>query len=356
MTRDMRVANSTIFQRLASFANDRENPIPNPNALRWISSDDLSKDRLKRAEIINFVSFGRFRHLASLEYDGGHYVGSIGFDYEMNTPDLVPVDDIRGFDVCLLSELPVLPNVTGIEVYDVVAAGSQDDGSGYIGHDCSLVKGLFPYIRMYRATGPIKDDLVWPIFLNFSAKESRFSGSWIDESLASALLDISSSDIESFPYKELCRSTLDLDPRSLFMSLYRCIEATYAHHQSSLLKTALKIGENWQRVAAELEHVMSWRPVEEVSLKTVLKHANHEDLRKICECLEISIDERSNLPNATGKAIYKLRNRIVHFRPAHDPVELEGIDWNQLCSALASIASKVFPVVYGHEGDNDEAA
>ncbi|TQN01026.1 hypothetical protein FHX68_1165, partial [Microbacterium lacticum] len=37
-----------------------------------------------------------------------------------------------------------------------------------------------------------------------------------------------------------------LDPRSLFMSLYRCVEATYAHDKATKLKQGLSIEHEWQ--------------------------------------------------------------------------------------------------------------
>ena len=345
----MKEANSTLFQRLVRFADEREHSIPSPQAPRWVHANADADEVLKRTKVHRSMSFGRFRHLAWLEFNEGHYIASVGFEHEIQDPSLAPLDDIQGFDVCLLSELVISPSVSGIMVYDVVAVDNLDDDPTYGGHDNAKIMELFPPIRVFQSTDPVSDDVVWSLFLNFSAEESRHGGSWIENSLADALTDLAHSNIESLPYNELCRSTLDLDPRSLYMSLYRCIEATYAHDKASKLKIALAVESSWQEIAAALENEMSWRPLEESSLKVVLSHAREEDLREACDCLGVNLMADTSLPSAAGKAIYQLRNRIVHYRPAHEPINFDAIDWNRLCNALVSIASDVFHSAYGQE-------
>lgn len=345
----MKGANSAVFERLAKFAGERDNPIPNPQAARWVHANSHADSVLKTAILHQSMSFGRFRHLAWLEVEDQHYVASVGFDCEVNDPSLAQLDDIQGFDLCLLSELPVQPRVSAIEVYDVVAANSRNDDPAYPGHDNESVTGLFPTIRVYLSTAPVSDELVWPSFLNICAEESRHGGSWIEEALASSLETLAKAYIERLPYQELCRSVLDLDPRSLFMSLYRCIEATYAHDQATKLKDHLTLDHSWNEIAAALENAMSWRPLEATSLNAVLNFAQEDDLREVCACLEVPLKENTNLASAAGKAIYQLRNRIVHYRPALVPLNFETTDWNRLCIVLLSIAADVFTSAYGHD-------
>jgi hypothetical protein len=267
----------------------------------------------------------------------------------VNDPSLAMIDDIQGFDVCLLSELMVSPRVSAAEVFDVVAAGSRDEDAAYIGHENGLVLGLFPSIRVYLSAAEVSHELVGPIFLSLSAEESRHGGSWIEGNLASSLEGLAKANIERLPYMELCRSALDLDPRSLYMSLYRCVEATYAHDQATKLKAHLSIDHSWNEIAAALENAMSWRPLEAASLNSVLSFAQKDDLREVCECLQVHVNAETNVASAAGKAIYELRNRIVHYRPALVPLESEQIDWNRLCVVLLSIATDVFNSAYGRE-------
>ncbi|MDJ0423606.1 hypothetical protein QNA14_13820 [Dietzia kunjamensis] len=317
--------------------------------MRWVHSNPAADEVLKTAIIRRSMSFGRFRHLAWLEVDEKHCVASVGFDYELVDPGFALLDDIQGYDVCLLSELPISPKASAAEVFNIVEADSRSNNPDYSGHDNAQVMNLFPTIRVFESAEPIDDELVWPIFLNFSAKESRHGGSWIENELADRLSVLAQEGIDSFPYKELCRSTLDLDPRSLFMSLYRCVEATYAHDMATRLKNVLSIEHHWNKIAEALENAMSWRPLEANSLKVVLSFAKDDDLREVCDCFGINLQQDTNLPSAAGKAIYQLRNRIVHYRPALKSVDLEEVDWNRLAVALVSIASDVFHSAYSHE-------
>ncbi len=133
------------------------------------------------------------------------------------------------------------------------------------------------------------------------------------------------------------------------MSLYRCIEATYAHEKATKLKNALSVEHSWSELAAILESEMSWRPLEAESLNNVLKHASEDDLEEICKSLKR--DTGKNIAASAGAAIYKLRNRIVHYRPTKDPFDMNSIDWNHVCTVLVSIARDVFHRAY-HEEKN----
>ncbi|MDZ8202701.1 hypothetical protein RZO50_14360 [Microbacterium sp. SSW1-59] len=345
----MIAANSAMFRRLTEFAGRREYPVPDPDAPRWVHANPDADEVLKAAVLRSSMSFGRFRHLAWLEVAEQHYVATIGFDYEVDDPGFEPLEDIQGYDVCLLTELPVSPSVSAAEVYNVVAANSRTLDPEYSGHDNAQIMSLFPPVRVFASVDPISDELIWPIFLSISSEESRNGGSWIEGDLADRLSALAEANVERLPYKELCRSTLDLDPRSLFMSLYRCVEATYAHDKTTKLKQDLSIEHEWHKIAEALENAMSWRPLEASSLNVVLALAQADDLREICDCLHIRLLGDTNLASAAGKGIYQLRNRIVHYRPALAPVESEEIDWNRLCMALVSVARDVFHSAYSQD-------
>lgn len=345
----MIAANKTLIRRLTDFAAQRDYPVPDPSAARWVHANPAADEVLKVAVLRSFMSFGRFRHLAWLEVNEQHFVATVGFDYEVDDPGFELLEDIQGYDVCLLTELAVSPSAPAAEVYNVVAANSRDSDPGYHGHDNTQIMSLFPPIRVFASADLITEELIWPIFLSISSEESRTGGSWIESELADCLSALAEANVDLLPYKELCRSTLDLDPRSLFMSLYRCIEATYAHDKATKLKKDLSIEHEWHKIAEVLENAMSWRPLEASSLNVVLAYAKQDDLLEVCECLDVTLQDDTNLASAAGKAIYQLRNRIVHYRPALAPVDSAEIDWNRLCIALVSVAHEVFHTAYGQE-------
>lgn len=151
--------------------------------------------------------------------------------------------------------------------------------------------------------------------------------------------------VPSLPYRELARAVLDLDPRNLYMALYRCVEATYAYEKATKLANALSLTLAWDEVAAALDSEMGWHPPEAQSLNVALERANERDLEDICACLGVEIG--NDLRVSAGRAIYRLRNSIVHYRPTYDSLEIESVDWNRLCNSMVTIALHVFHDAYG---------
>src|SRR5438034_1749124 len=92
-------------------------------------------------------------------------------------------------------------------------------------------------------------------------------------------------DTDAVPYDTLCRSVLDLDPSALFLALYRCLEALYAHGLVRELSNTLKITMSWIEMAQILEAKLGWYPREEPSLEALLKHAAPGDLEAVASAL-----------------------------------------------------------------------
>lgn len=367
MNRDMRGANKAVFERLAQFCEARDQPLSGADKDRWVHADGESDEYLKHLIIHESIGFGRHRFLALLERpidvglaekteagtgDDGeetlieptHFIGLIGFDHD---PDysLLPVrESVRGFDVCLVSELPVRPIQSPVAIREVVEAGSKGD-AGYVGHDNDKVLSLFPPIKVLASATPIDRTSIWSTFLQLCVEECRLGSSWIESDLARLLGTLAEMNVPSLPYRELCRAVFDMDPRSLYMSLYRCIEATYAYETATKVGIALSVGRSWYEVAASLDAEMGWHPAEAQSLNGALARAHRKDLEEICICLGATIG--NDLDVSAGKAIYKLRNQIVHYRPTNEPLPVDEMNWNRLCELLVTISLDVFAGPYG---------
>ncbi len=359
----MRDANASLFTILATYCEKRNDPISDTSFPRWVQSNKTEKEWLKYISVLSFLGFGRHRYLTWLELgeDGPHYIGLVGFEYDPDYPELPLIEVNSGLTVSLISELGIQPNVPTGVVRNVVEVGAMGD-PGYEGHDHSQVASLFPTVKALRSESPLDNTTVWPTFLRLSVDECRLGSSWIDDELAASLSTLADLNVPSLPYAELCRSVFDLDPRSLFMSLYRCIEATYAYDTSSKLGTALALELPWHEIAAVLESKIGWHPQEASSLNVALKQANRADLAKICRWLESGpkadpddskeitrlseLEAMDELDVLAGRAIYKLRNQIVHYRPSEESLDITAINWNPLCNALVSVALDVFSHAY----------
>ncbi len=183
MSRSMKEANAALFNRLVDHCASRGILISRSSSARWVASDSESQDLLKNLKIIESISFGRFRHLALLDYGERYYLGTVGFEQENSKLELPSVENIHGYDVCLLSELPVQPRSGPASIRNVVEYGSKED-CDYAGHDSDAVMALFPEIHIFENDGGRLDrGVMWPACLQICVAETALMGSWIEEPL-----------------------------------------------------------------------------------------------------------------------------------------------------------------------------
>ncbi|MEU2166915.1 hypothetical protein ACH47V_05985 [Micromonospora chersina] len=337
-------ANSALFSHLENYCLRRGEPLESAGRRRYVTTTPLEREYLKDLKVASCIRFGNHRSLTHLWKSEEHYIGLLGFDIEPELPQVTPVAVNGGMATCLLSEVKPLPLAGPAQIRNIVEVGSMDD-SDYSGHDCTAIQSLFPRIQMLQCSQPLDKDSAWRLFLMLCAEECREGGSWVEAGLSDALVSLTDLNVPFMPYPAICRSMFDADPRSLFMALYRCIEATYAYESSRRLVERLALKTSWQDVAAALESELGWHPQEAMSLNLVLQYALEQDLREICSCLDV-VDIGKDVQTAAGRAIYSLRNSVVHFRPGAREVEVEDIDWNKLCCLMIGVVFSVFTHAY----------
>ena len=339
----MKAANLLLFQHLETYCSRRGETIPSAGASRYVRGDATDADHLMNLTIRTAMRFGQRRSLSVLNYGGSDFIALLGFEFEGELFQLSPVAADAGTVVCLLSEQLPQPIKTPAEIRNIVEAGSLHE-PGYAGHECESVQNLFPPIQLLKSTEGLDEDSTWRLFLMLCVEECRRGGSWIEEGFAKELISLADLSITALPYDALCRSMFDADPRTLFMALYRCLEATYAYESCRRLTNTLGLGTTWYDLAAALEAEVGWHPHEAASLNVVLAYAADEDLLGLCQCLEAQVG--NDLQVSAGRAIYRLRNHIVHYRPGQDDIDVEAIDWNLLCARLVGIVKSVFSRAY----------
>lgn len=344
MSRNMIEAYKRLFLSLEEYCSRRGDPVVTPGRPRWASSDSpAATEVLKNFRLLERIEFGSQRMLAWAQLAGEHYIGLVGFDFEPNVAHLRAVAVNSGFSMAMISDLLPLPTVPASHIRNVVEAGSADE-AGYSGHDPRLLERLFPSVQVYECDEPLDADSVWRVLLMINADECKNGGSWISAELADGLVSLTSLDLPSMPYGALCHSMFDSDPRSMFMAIYRCIEATYAYESSRKLVERLQLDLPWVDLATALDEEVGWHPQEAQSLNLILRYALPRDLEELCECLGASVG--SDLQASAGKAMYALRNRIVHYRPGLKPFATTDLDWNRLCRVMIEIVFHVFTRAY----------
>lgn len=340
-------SNRRLFRRLYDFCNNRGAPTVPPDGHRYIEGDVESDRIIQHLRISRIVQFGPQRAAVHATLQNDDLIILVGFDYldeYVNKypefgEDVVETDCLPGHVVVALSEVELRPIKSGLETqaYLEVADSTTD---GYEGHDVHELRRLFPRISVFKCRFALDEGSFQQIVLKFAVAESTYGGGWIDDNLLDELYALVSISAKSFPYEAVSRASFDTDPRSLYLALYRCLEATYAYKKSSELAKALGLSLDWSELAVKLEQTLNWRPREASSLESVLRHASEADLKRVVEA--IGDTGTKDLASSAASSIYKLRNRIVHFDASLDSFDLSSYDWNAICCGLVGVVWDVF--------------
>ena len=340
-SRNMKEANARIFTSLDDYCSMRSEPLSNAGKARWISTTPSGRKFLKDAILIEDLSFSSSVKLARFDHSGNSVFVSVGFDIENPPSSLDSLDMDGGMLTAVLAELGPVPNSSPISIKNIVEYSDKVSDPNYDGHDPFSVASLYPKMQFFAINDLLVDD-TFKIFFLLCLSDSRRVDQWIDEQLTATLTEIIQLDRSAVPYDTLCRSILDMDPAGLFLALYRCLEAVYAHSQTRKLMTSVGISKPWVEMALILEESLGWYPREEPSLEALLHHADDTDLEAVVAALGVTIPGGAQLVNFVAKKVYHLRNGRVHFRPFHQAVSLDGVDWNRLCEAMARLVFRIY--------------
>lgn len=346
MGRDMRAAQRELFDRFDLSCELAGRPMPEAGRTRFVSADSgLARDRLKR---LVCRSVQRFTPHTSLLYldseDTGRFLVSLGLrDESMNTLEGYPraAVDSGLFQVAIL-ESKVMPSAGPDLIRDAVAWGSMDD-IGYSGHPAVQLMELFPAIAAVELPSALSLEEVATLFWKVVVGHCEHGPSWIGSVLAEDLRSLGQVAVPGLPYGELCWAALSHDPRSLFLALYRCLEAAYAYDVASKLNAELGLTCTWQHTAQALGTYAGWRPQEERSLVKLLAKADSTDVESLAILLGSKKDDAWE---GAGASIYQLRNGIVHYRPELKLVEIDRYDWQAVCATMSRIVVSVLSIVH----------
>ncbi len=343
MSRNMIAANQRLFAHLESYCARRGEPLATAGSVRWVRSQSaLDRSVLKDLKVHEVLRFGRYRALCRTRLAQTNYIGLLGFEFAVDLPQLVARELGAGFVVALLSELLPQPLSGPAQVRDVVEVGRADEEE-YGGHEHDAIQSVFPPLQLLECREVPDGDAIWRLFLLVCGQECQQGGSWMESELTDALSSLTDLSVAALPYQAICLSMFDADPRSLFMALYRCIEATYAYEATQKIVDKLRLEVTWLELATVLDGEIGWHPQEASTLNLVLKNALRTDLGELCRLLKSELG--ADPATSAGKALYQLRNRVVHHRGG-EAVGFDDYDWNALCGVLINVVFHVFTHAY----------
>ena len=347
MSRNLIEANRTVFSLLDRHCALRGMPLKNADTARWVASERMHRHLMINARIGEFVHFGPSRKLVRFDLSTKSYLVSVGFEKNRNSLRDQSLDLDPALLTVTLSELQPRPSATLAEIREVVEWSDKDTDAAYAGHDFERVASLFPTIHAY-AMPQKGNGATWNSFFRACVDECDLGSSWIEGTLVSTLRSMCDLDEDRVPYRVLCRSVFDGDRSSFFLALYRCLEALYGYSSAHSLAMALSITTPWDKVATALEEELGWHPREEGSLIRIIKFSSRQDLIAILSCLNVASPSSNDevLVSQAARAIYNLRNSIVHYRPAQHSLNMESYDWLAICDAMVGIVLDVYEAVF----------
>jgi hypothetical protein len=343
-SRNMIAANTSVFASLDEYCSRREEPIANAGSPRWISTTAHSRELLIGAKRTAELSFSSSVKIARYDYRNRAYFITSGLDSPETPTALTPEDVDSGLLTAFLADLTPTPCVSPTAIRNIVEVADKTT-PGYDGHDLDSMQSLFPRIQVFSVDDLVDDESFKTFFLICLADRRRID-QWIDQQLVKTLYVVTDLNPSAIPYAILCRSTLDMDPSNLFLGLYRCLEALYAHTQAKDLMAVLGLSKPWTEMAETLEATLGWYPREEPSLEALLSHAVSDDLHAVMASLGGNIPEGARLEAYVAKRIYQLRNALVHYRPFIQRYSPAALDWNRLCEAMALLVVHIYGVVW----------
>lgn len=346
MSRNMIAANEAVFAVLDQYAIRAGQRLANHGKPRWIATDASDKEILKNFELTQGFRISPSRAMARFDRHPDVIFLTFGFSEGFYSPNFPAIEVGAGLLTAGLCELRPQPVASLLEIINIVEASDQET-PGYAGHEASDVASLFP-----RAAAVLGINLApsesWRAIFHLCLCEASCSDSWIEGQLAKDLDLLFTLDLLEVPYRILSRALFDVDPASLFLALYRALEFLYVYTSASKLKDKLGLTQDWSTIGAALEEDLGWYPREADSLHSLLRLGSEADLKRAYQAIVGKpIEENCDIPVVAGRAIYNLRNSIVHYRPTHRQLDREAIDWSSLCSSMVYVMSYIYSDIFG---------
>ncbi|WP_041237854.1 hypothetical protein [Gloeothece citriformis] len=338
-------ANKYIFHQLASFVEKNNTGTPiDISQKRCIQTDDFEKEWLKKLKVKETQPILPNFKTASFEFDNKEYFVVVGWESEPETINENIAEAIQlielnaGIVTALLFELKILVRKKS-DAYAIINnifyPPLEEIIEEIIKVDFRIVVDFFEPIFVYEIS------IDSPFFNIDQQKILKLSGLYISVNKENSFLNFSEQTSLMFeriflegsttiPYDNIVFSLVAVYWKYCFLDIYRCIERLYpivilkTLHQNLGIKTSLL------EFASNIEQYIGWRPRENEAINQLMDELP-EDIVKLFQEIKQFLEQTTE--GKLGDFIYKIRNSIVHFRPATQAIELDEENWDKLIRA-----------------------
>lgn len=330
-----------IFKRLSDCAEAAGTPIADADQPRWIkrlSQEDA--DLMAKADIKATRKITRQMQAVQFEYEGKRCFVFFGFSTIEELPEgLTALPLTPGVFGIAVTETDVSPKATASQIRDIIEAPFAG-AEGYDGHELDDVASLFPAALVLEAD----------IDLTYTGDIDRVLGTMVAISYFDGPLSLSRQTLKAFvrvfeegseyiPYLNVLQGILSISWSGLYVELYRCIEQLYAVPRLLDLTQEWKFDRSLGELAELLEARLSWRPKEDDSLCKVIGACEDATVNSVIAAFRLAPDENSTRAEVAGRAIYAMRNGLVHFRGRTRIAPPTDEQWDEIVAAMLGAVS-----------------
>lgn len=333
-----------IFERALSL----DDAFPLDMERRWIKRLSVADANLMSQADISSLKLSMINSAALIAHNGQLFFGVSGFPEPAELPpNLSPADATPGLFGCFCDAVALESNASAAQILDAVVGYNSSDPT-YQGHDLESIMQLFPKIQFYE----VDQGYV------FSNSLERLLGSYVARGYSGGPLRIGSECLDAFsglfehasdriPYGLPLRGVVSFTWAAMYLELYRCIEQLYAVPKVTKIRPHWNAEASIYDVAKILEEVTGWRPKEDDSLEALFRQIDIDTCASLCKIFYPNEQRPEDPVTGAARAVYKLRNACVHFRPTTQLADLNDTRWNHVISLII----RAIEVLYDKFGD-----
>ncbi|MFU4863520.1 hypothetical protein ACM7ZX_29500 [Pseudomonas aeruginosa] len=338
-----------LFERLMSTAEQRGVVVANADQGRYIKQLNDEDATLMSSAHTELIVVSRQVRLVKIEFKEDIYYCIFGItDSDLELEGLESVEMTPGIFALSILESRVHPPtaISGSEIRNAIE-DRYISANGFQGFDLSEIEALFPKASLFK----ISLRVPYTTSDSYRVLGAIISRSYSDGPIAisgdtlEVLHDIFVNGSEYLPFKNLVQGVMSISWEGLYLEVYRCLEQLYSEPRiANLVSVMPSENHSIREIASLLETHLSWRPKEDDSLAKVISGSKEHLIEELCRSLGASVNQKADMHEArvAAKKVYSIRNQIVHYRPANQPLTKNDEEWNAIVSALLYIVDDIY--------------
>lgn len=339
--------NKTLFGRLVDHADRQGIPIAHPDDGRFIKRQDDDDAAILTSARVAALPVTRQIRLVRIDHKRERYFCIFGLpepDGKLLGLECVPATPALFTLSVVEAKIHPRKTVTASQIKDALDDAFRVEGGDYAGHDLAQIAPFFPDLVVYRVTTPLEyHDIIERVLGSILVRTSLDGPILLESDTVKKFILVFEAGSPLIPYRNLIQGILSISWDYLFVEIYRCVEQLYSLPRIERLKKEMPCSSSIREMAKLLEDYLSWYPKEEEALQALVRLCTEHTVTVICTGLDGGDGETHDSRScAAARELYKLRNRIVHYRPAHDNIEKPEADWNIVIRGMLEIIAHLY--------------